>query len=106
MKRSAKHIIAKLLLVIFLVPIVAKIGDSLFHEHQYVICFAKTEKHLHKYKKDCVISTFTFSTFLVNNVFYKLTFYAKISSFLSSFYTKKHLQFTHYLFLLRAPPTF
>jgi hypothetical protein len=104
MHKKIQHIVATLLLVFFLTPTVIQIADTVFHHHEHLICNAKSEKHVHQYKKECAISSFTFSTFIDNKPYAIFTPNVKTPFILENFYTKNHTLFENYLFLLRAPP--
>ncbi len=104
MKNKTKYNIAKILLLIFLIPLLSKGLDIVFHQHDDFVCTAKNEKHLHKQHNTCSIASFTFSTFLLKKT---VSFSVKTSVHT---YKKLHFYFSAILknrktsFSLRAPP--
>ena len=101
---KTKNNLSLFLIGIFLIPLLSKGLDVIFHQHDNFVCVAKNEKHLHKLHDTCSIASFTFSSFLVKT---PISFFTKtpIHTYKQSyFYFSVILKTRKTSFSLRAPP--
>lgn len=106
MSSKIKLTISISLVIIFLLPMITKFFDGLFHHHDHFICTAKNEKHFHEQHKKCPIPSFELSFFSIEKQIHtsqKYNFSVEINdlyNFVNNCNNSK------YSFLLRAPPIF
>lgn len=65
MSKKLKHILAVLLLLVFVTPTTVKLLDRGFHHHYYFNFSAKQGEVLHVYHPTCPIPGFTFAFFSI-----------------------------------------
>jgi len=65
MSKRLKHILAVLLLLVFIIPTAVKLLDSSFHHHFYFFLPVKQDDVFHNYHQTCPIPGFTLAFFSV-----------------------------------------
>jgi len=104
MKNNIKHSVAKVLILIFLIPILSKGLDVVFHKHDDFVCTAKHEKHIHQQHDLCSVSTFIFLDFILKTNVLVLTKPIAHTVNKPSFYFSINTTAANFSFSLRAPP--
>jgi len=101
MRENLKNISSFLLLFIFLFPTIVKFE----HKHEYFVCRAESEQHLHILQEKCNICTFEFSVFsYVENVVH-LENPKHVVCFFNHYKSSNYSSLPEQFFLLRAPPS-
>lgn len=100
MIRKLKKNVSIFLLLVFILPSIAKLE----HHHEHVECKAKHEKHSHECNEKCAICDFEFSVFFsdFNPIF--LSIKLTVAEYCNTYRSVFHSTFSKYSFLLRAPP--
>lgn len=102
MRKAHRNRIAKLLLFVFLLPIVIK--DLHHHEHT-ITCNTKYEKHFHQYEGDnCFICNFEFSVFSHTIRILQLEEIDNDNCYFNNYKSAVYKDSYYPNFLLRAPP--
>ncbi len=111
MNTTLKRIISGALLLIFLSPLVIKIGhhhdDSHMHKHFCFSPFLDTSDtlHLSEHHKVCPICKFEFSVFVSYKETIKLKAEYSKTEYLNNYKSVFYSRINNYSFLLRAPPS-
>lgn len=100
MNRKYKNIASLLLLLVFLLPSIVKIG----HHHEHFECNAKNEKHYHVFHEKCAICNFEFSVFLSSVKNIQLQKENPFDAYCNNYDSRFNSNLSRFSFLLRAPP--
>lgn len=102
MSRKFKNITSLLLLVVFLLPTLVKLG----HEYKLITNDLKNEMHNHALQNKCPICNFEFSIFISNSEFIPLQYHNFLDSYFNNYNSRYNSNLSQFTLLLRAPPVF
>jgi hypothetical protein len=97
-----KHLISLLLVFALLSPAIVKLE----HHHNHKQCHAKTEKHLHNQQEKCLVCSFEFSVYSINQTEQHWINTNIIDGYIQSPYQFSSSKLSIYSFQLRGPPSF
>src|ERR1035437_4391516 len=101
MVRKLKYIISLLLLLVFLLPTIVKLGHQ---HHEHFVCNAGSGKHFHEYHEKCSICNFEFASFLSGAENIDLQKETPVDRYSNNYSFHYSYSLSQYSFLLRAPP--
>jgi len=101
MIRKIKHTLPVLLLVVFLIPSVVKLG----HHHHHDKCSHHSSRGHMEFKEICAVCDFEFSVFSSTFETVVLPDEQPVDSYFNNYRLKHYFNHPHYSFLLRAPPS-
>jgi len=101
MVRKLKYIISLLLLLVFLLPTIVKLGHQ---HHEHFICNAGSGKHFHEFHEKCSICNFEFASFLSDVQNIDLQKEIPVDRYCNNYSSHYSFSLSQYSFLLRAPP--
>ena len=100
MIRRFKNITSLLVLLVFLLPSIAKLE----HHHEHFECKAKNDKHYHSLHEKCLICNFEFSVFLSKSENIDLQKENPIDNYFNNYHSQYYSDLSLFSFSLRAPP--
>jgi hypothetical protein len=100
MSRKLKNITSLLLLLVFLLPSIVKLG----HHHEHFVYKAKNEKNPQVLYGECGICNFEFFVFLsdIGNIDFQDE--KPLANYCNNYYCLYYSNLSQFSYLLRAPP--